>query len=77
MTSMDKKSLTEKVFILFLLTIISFSVGQVQWNKIAYADSATVTCSGTSGSPTPVTESDLYGDDITFSATGGWILCFG
>ena len=53
------------------LAVFSFSlfVGQ------ARADVVSVACSGTSGSPTAVTEADLAGDDVTFTDGGdGWCV---
>jgi len=41
----------------------------------AQAAAVTVNCSGTSGSPTAVTEGDLNADDVTFSDSGGDGYC--
>lgn len=51
------------------------TTGSLLFPQIAKAESVTVNCSGTSGSPTAVTEADLAADDVTFSDTGGDGYC--
>ena len=60
---------------LFFSLVILWGIGAVFGVATVDAASVTVNCSGTSGSPTAVTESALAGDDVTFSDTGGDGYC--
>lgn len=67
------RKLVKNLFIaFFILPICAFYLNFI---PKAYAATVTVECSGTSGSPTAVTEADLAGDDVTFSDTGGDGYC--
>jgi len=54
-----------------LLTIAVGIFGFFAFAQNTYAEVVDVSCSGTSGSPTAVTEADLAGDDVTFIDAGG------
>jgi len=60
-----------KASVLFGITVVALLWGV----SSASAAPVTVNCSGTSGSPTAVTEGDLNADDVTFSDSGGDGYC--
>lgn len=67
--------LTEKRFAYSLGVLFAALGFFVYFANTALADSVTVNCSGTSGSPTAVDEASLSGDDVTFANTGGSGYC--
>ncbi|MFA6018357.1 MAG: Calx-beta domain-containing protein [Patescibacteria group bacterium] len=65
------KSFFRYSFFIGLISLLGLSLFIAQ----ARAEVVSVSCSGTSGSPTAVTEADLAGDDVTFTNGGGGGWC--
>jgi len=61
----------------FWISVAALSLGLLFLSAVPqlYAATVSVNCTGTSGSPTAVSEADLNADDVTFSDTGGDGYC--